>query len=193
MVSKPVGSVLMVGGGIAGIQSSLDLAEMGFKVHLVETLPSIGGKMAQLDKTFPTNDCAMCTISPKLVETGRHLNIEILTDTEVFSWTVADNQPPVLTNPGSQSSTVGDSISLQLVATDGDGDPGHRKRLRRAELGLWLRPCTTASHRQVRLCRGARSEWAGEVEQADPRAGRHDRGSVQPVPARVFRAREVRP
>jgi len=51
--------ILVLGGGIAGIQSSLDLAEMGFKVYLVERLPSIGGKMAQLDKTFPTNDCAI--------------------------------------------------------------------------------------------------------------------------------------
>jgi heterodisulfide reductase subunit A-like polyferredoxin len=51
--------VLVIGGGIAGIQSSLDLADMGVKVHLVEKLPSIGGKMAQLDKTFPTNDCAI--------------------------------------------------------------------------------------------------------------------------------------
>jgi heterodisulfide reductase subunit A-like polyferredoxin len=51
--------ILVVGGGIAGIQSSLDLADMGFKVHMVEKLPSIGGKMAQLDKTFPTNDCAI--------------------------------------------------------------------------------------------------------------------------------------
>jgi len=51
--------MLVVGGGIAGIQASLDLADMGIKVHLVEKLPSIGGKMAQLDKTFPTNDCAI--------------------------------------------------------------------------------------------------------------------------------------
>jgi heterodisulfide reductase subunit A len=54
-----VGQVMVIGGGIAGIQASLDLADMGIEVHLVERLPSIGGKMAQLDKTFPTNDCAM--------------------------------------------------------------------------------------------------------------------------------------
>ncbi len=81
---SPVGAVMVVGGGIAGIQASLDLAEAGFKVYLVETKSAIGGHMAQLDKTFPTNDCAMCTISPKLVEAGRHLNIEILVDTEVL-------------------------------------------------------------------------------------------------------------
>ena len=51
--------VLVIGGGIAGIQASLDLAEMGYTVHMVERLPSIGGKMSQLDKTFPTNDCAL--------------------------------------------------------------------------------------------------------------------------------------
>lgn len=79
----PVGSVMVVGGGIAGMQASLDLAEQGFKVYLVEKKSAIGGKMAQLDKTFPTNDCAMCTISPKLVETGRHPNIDVLTDSEV--------------------------------------------------------------------------------------------------------------
>ncbi len=78
-----VGAVMVVGGGIAGIQASLDLAESGFKVYLVETKSAIGGHMAQLDKTFPTNDCAMCTLSPKLVEAGRHLNIEILTNSEV--------------------------------------------------------------------------------------------------------------
>src|SRR5574341_679448 len=80
----PVGAVMVVGGGIAGMQASLDLAEQGFRVYLVEAKSAIGGHMAQLDKTFPTNDCAMCTISPKLVEVGRHPNIEILTDTEVL-------------------------------------------------------------------------------------------------------------
>jgi len=77
------GSVMVVGGGIAGMQASLDLAGQGFKVYLVEKESAIGGKMAQLDKTFPTNDCAMCNISPKLVETGRHQNIEILTNTRI--------------------------------------------------------------------------------------------------------------
>ncbi len=80
----PVGAVLVVGGGIAGMQASLDLAEQGYLVHLVESKSAIGGHMAQFDKTFPTNDCAMCTISPKLVETGRHLNIDLMVDTEVL-------------------------------------------------------------------------------------------------------------
>jgi heterodisulfide reductase subunit A-like polyferredoxin len=75
---------MVVGGGIAGMQASLDLVEQGFKVFLVEAKSAIGGKMAQLDKTFPTNDCAMCTISPRLVETGRNENIEILTQSEVL-------------------------------------------------------------------------------------------------------------
>ena len=80
-----VGAVAVVGGGIAGIQASLDLAEMGYKVYLVEKSPAIGGTMPALDKTFPTNDCSMCILSPKLVECGRHLNIEILTNSEIES------------------------------------------------------------------------------------------------------------
>lgn len=76
-------SVLVIGGGIAGIQASLDLANMGFKVYLVEKSPSIGGRMAQLDKTFPTNDCAMCILAPKMIECYGHENIEVLTYSEV--------------------------------------------------------------------------------------------------------------
>ena len=76
-------SVLVIGGGIAGIQASLDLANMGFKVYLVEKSPSIGGRMAQLDKTFPTNDCAMCILAPKMIEANSHPNIELLTYSEV--------------------------------------------------------------------------------------------------------------
>jgi heterodisulfide reductase subunit A len=77
------GDVMVVGGGISGIQAALDLAETGLKVYLVEKSPAIGGKMAQLDKTFPTNDCSMCIESPKFIECSRHPNIEILTYTEV--------------------------------------------------------------------------------------------------------------
>jgi len=83
MSRSSVGAVLVVGGGIGGIQTSLDLAESGFKVFLLEKNLSIGGTMAQLDKTFPTNDCSMCIMSPKLVDAGRHRNIEILTNARV--------------------------------------------------------------------------------------------------------------
>jgi heterodisulfide reductase subunit A-like polyferredoxin len=96
-----VGAVMVVGGGIAGMQASLDLAEAGFKVYLVEAKSAIGGHMAQLDKTFPTNDCAMCNISPKLVEVGRHRNIELLTDSEVagLKGTAGDFTVTVCTHP----------------------------------------------------------------------------------------------
>ena len=77
--SKKIGAVLVQGGGIAGVQASLDLANSGFKVYLVERSPAIGGMMSHLDKTFPTGDCATCIVSPKLVECARNLNIEILT------------------------------------------------------------------------------------------------------------------
>lgn len=76
--AEKIGSVAIIGGGIAGIQSSLDLADQGFKVYLVESNPSIGGRMVQLDKTFPTLDCAMCILGPKLVDVQRHPNIELL-------------------------------------------------------------------------------------------------------------------
>ena len=78
-MTDKVGAVLVVGGGIAGIQASLDLADSGFKVYMLEKQPSIGGFMTQLDKTFPTNDCAMCILAPKLVGAGRHNNIELIT------------------------------------------------------------------------------------------------------------------
>ena len=81
---EKTGAVMVVGGGVGGMQASLDLANSGFKVYLVEEGTAIGGRMAQLDKTFPTNDCSMCIISPRLVETARHLNIQLMTDTEVL-------------------------------------------------------------------------------------------------------------
>jgi heterodisulfide reductase subunit A-like polyferredoxin len=83
--SEKIGAVMVVGSGIAGIQASLDLANSGLKVYLVEKGISIGGVMAQLDKTFPTNDCSACILSPKLVEVGRHPNVEILTRRTVES------------------------------------------------------------------------------------------------------------
>ena len=82
---EKVGAVLVIGAGVSGMQASLDLAESGFKVYLVEKTSSIGGRMAQLDKTFPTNDCAMCTLAPKMVEVARHPDIELLMESEVQS------------------------------------------------------------------------------------------------------------
>lgn len=81
--SKP--AALIIGGGIAGIQAALDIAEAGFPVYLVEREPSIGGRMAQLDKTFPTLDCSSCILTPKMVDVGRHPNIELMTYSEVVS------------------------------------------------------------------------------------------------------------
>jgi len=95
------GSVLVLGAGIAGIQASLDLADSGFKVYLVDKQPSIGGTMPQLDKTFPTNDCAMCILSPKLVGTGGHPNIEIIGNADVtdFSGVPGDFKIKLLKKP----------------------------------------------------------------------------------------------
>ncbi len=80
---KMTGAVLVQGGGIAGVQASIDLANSGYKVHLVNRSATIGGMMSHLDKTFPTGDCAICVISPKLVECARNLNVEIHTLSEV--------------------------------------------------------------------------------------------------------------
>lgn len=81
---QPCGAVLVCGGGIAGIQASLDLSAAGYRVYLVEESPTIGGGMARLDKTFPTGDCATCIISPKLVECMRDYNIDVMTMSDVM-------------------------------------------------------------------------------------------------------------
>ena len=83
--TETIGAVMDVGGGIVGIQADLELADSGFYVYLLEKSPAIGGKMSQLDKTYPTNDCSMCIMAPKLVECGRHLNIEIITYADIES------------------------------------------------------------------------------------------------------------
>ena len=82
-MEKASRSALVIGGGIAGIQASLDLADMGIHVDMVEKKPCIGGRMAQLDKTFPTNDCSICILAPKLSECYRHPNIKIHSFSEV--------------------------------------------------------------------------------------------------------------
>jgi len=87
MQDKKIGATLIVGGGIGGMQAALDLAASGIKVYLLDNKPSIGGVMAQLDKTFPTNDCAMCTMAPRLVEVGRHKDIEVITLADIESIT----------------------------------------------------------------------------------------------------------
>jgi heterodisulfide reductase subunit A len=78
-------TALVIGGGVAGIQAALDLADSGFQVHIVEKEPSIGGKMAQIDKTFPTMDCSICILAPKMSEAGNHPNITLHTYSEVES------------------------------------------------------------------------------------------------------------
>lgn len=79
--SRP--AALIIGAGIAGIQAALDIADAGYHVYLVEREPSVGGRMAQLDKTFPTLDCSSCILTPKMVDVGRHPNITLLTYSEV--------------------------------------------------------------------------------------------------------------
>lgn len=83
MMGKSSKPVLVIGGGIAGIQAAIDLGEMGIKVHLIESKPSIGGRMAQLDKTFPTNDCSICILAPKMAECFRHPNVTLHTFSDV--------------------------------------------------------------------------------------------------------------
>ena len=80
-----INKALIIGGGIAGISAALDLAEMGFKVYMLENSESIGGHMAQLDKTFPTLDCSICIEGPKMVDVGRHPNIEIISYADLLS------------------------------------------------------------------------------------------------------------
>ncbi len=82
---EPCGTVMVCGGGVAGIQAALDLSAGGFRVHLIEESPGVGGAMARLDKTFPTGDCATCIISPKLVECMRDYNIEVHTLSQIVA------------------------------------------------------------------------------------------------------------
>ena len=126
----PIGAVLVVGGGIGGIQTSLDLAESGFKVYLLEKSISIGGTMAQLDKTFPTNDCSMCIMSPKLVDAGRHRNIQILTNVKVEKVEGSPGHFKVLVHKKARSVTIedckacGDCVKVCPVKIPNDYEQG---------------------------------------------------------------------
>ena len=84
---KTTGAVLVLGGGVVGVQAALDMTELGLKVYLAEKSAAIGGVMARLDKTFPTNDCSLCILAPKLVEAGRNPNIDILTNADLLKVT----------------------------------------------------------------------------------------------------------
>ena len=106
--------------GSAGSRPSLDLAESGFKVYLLEKNLSIGGTMAQLDKTFPTNDCSMCIMSPKLVDAGRHRNIEILTNAKVET---VEGGPGHFNVRVHQKGPIGDARRLQSLRRLREGLP----------------------------------------------------------------------
>ena len=133
--TETIGAVLVCGAGIAGIQASLDLAQSGFKVYLLEPTAAIGGRMAQLDKTFPTGDCAMCVLSPRLVECARNRNIEIITlaDVEDLSGRPGNFKVKIRQNPRyidiKKCDACGDCAQVcpVTIPSEFDGGIGTRK------------------------------------------------------------------
>jgi len=120
---------LVIGGGVAGIQAALDLADTGYKVYLVEKEPSIGGRMAQIDKTFPTMDCSICILAPKMSDVGRHPNIELLTNSEVLEVKgyIGNFKVKVLKKPRyvtKDCSACGDCAPVCPVTTPNEFDVG---------------------------------------------------------------------
>ncbi len=120
---------LVLGGGVAGIQAALDLADTGYKVYLVEKEPSIGGRMAQIDKTFPTMDCSICILAPKMSDAGRHPNIELLTNSEVTEVTgyIGNFKVKVLKKPRyvtEECTACGDCASVCPVVAPNEFDVG---------------------------------------------------------------------
>ena len=171
---RPIGAVLVYGGGIAGIQASLDLADSGFKVYLVERSSAVGGRMPQLDKTFPTGDCSMCILSPKLVECGRNKNIDIITLGEIEGisgepghFDVAVKTKPSLCRPGEVQ-------RLRRLRRGLPGQPAQRlrPRPRRAEGDLPRVPAGRPQrlhHRQGRRHRPLQAGLSGGRERAGVR------------------------
>lgn len=123
--NEKIGAVMVVGSGIAGIQASLDLANSGMKVYLVESGISIGGVMAQLDKTFPTNDCSACILSPKLVEVGRHPNVTIKTRRTVES---VEGEPGKFKVKMTSAPATSIWTSVRVAATAPKSAPSRSKR-----------------------------------------------------------------
>ena len=120
---------LVIGGGVAGIQAALDLADTGYHVYLVEREPSIGGRMAQLDKTFPTMDCSICILAPKMADAGRHPNIELLTNSEVqeVKGYIGNFKAKVLKKPRyvtDECTACGDCVPVCSVTVPNEFDVG---------------------------------------------------------------------
>ena len=129
-----IGAVVVVGAGIGGMQAALDLANAGIHVTLVEETTAIGGRMAQLDKTFPTNDCSMCTISPKLIEVDKHLNIDVITGADVvgLEGRPGDFRVKVLKRPRfvdlDKCNNCGDCLEKCPVSVPSEFDEGSMSR-----------------------------------------------------------------
>ncbi len=120
---------LVMGGGVAGIQTALDLADTGYEVYLVEKEPSIGGMMARIDKTFPTMDCSICILAPKMSDAGHHPNIELLTNSEVaeVKGYIGNFHVKILRNPRyvtKDCSACGECVEVCPVTTPNEFDVG---------------------------------------------------------------------
>jgi len=121
--------VLVIGGGVAGIQAALDLADTGYKVYLVEKESSIGGRMAQIDKIFPTMDCSICILAPKMSDAGRHPNIELLTNSDILEVKgyIGNFKVKVLKKPRyvtKDCSACGDCVKVCPVTSPNEFDVG---------------------------------------------------------------------
>ena len=163
-------NVLVIGGGIAGIQASLDLANAGFNVFLVEEKPSIGGHMAQLSRTFPTEDCASCILSPKMADVADHPNIHLLTYTEILdisgsvgNFKVRLKQKPRYVDP-SKCTACGECEKVCPVSVPDEFNLGMTKRK-----AIYLPSPTAVPHAHVideNACLGIVPLRCGLCEQA---------------------------